>query len=136
MLEVQRTCPTHHTGADVGHFKSHPLFSRGGHSVTSCSLRQQPDLCTLPVSFPTGEGEEGVRGEGEGKGEGRGGEGNIYTLCPPKQPNFNPSLFLSHTYLPYQITNIINRHAASIQKRSDHDQFFMNTNAIMQLVQR
>ena len=48
--------PTHHTGADVGHFKSHPLFSGGGHTVISCSLRQQPDLCTLPVSFPAGEG--------------------------------------------------------------------------------
>ena len=35
-----------------------------------------------------------------------------------------------------QIINIINRHAASIKKRSDHDQFFMNTNAIMQLAQK
>ncbi len=35
-----------------------------------------------------------------------------------------------------QIQNIINRHAASIQKRSDHDQFFMNTNPVMQVVQR
>ena len=124
LLEVQSsTCPTHLTGADVGYFKSHPFFSGGRHTVVSRSLRQQPDLCTLPVSFPTGEGE---RGRCEGGGN----------ICPPKQPNFNPSLFLSHTYLPYQITNIINRHAASIQKRSDHDQFFMNTNAIMQLVQR
>ena len=29
------------------------------------------------------------------------------------------------------IMNIINRHAASIKERSDHDQFFMNTNPIM-----
>lgn len=35
-----------------------------------------------------------------------------------------------------QIINIINRHAASIQKRSDHDQFFMNTNPIMELAQK
>ena len=56
------------------------------------------------------------------------GEG-IYVLLS-NQTSILPS------YLPRQITNIINRHAASIQKRSDHDQFFMNTNAIMQLVQR
>lgn len=37
---------------------------------------------------------------------------------------------------PIQIQNIINRHAAAIQKRSEHDQFFMNTNPIMQVVQR
>ena len=35
-----------------------------------------------------------------------------------------------------QIVNIINRHAASIPKRSDHDQFFMNTSPIVQLVQK
>ena len=46
----------HLTGDDVCHFQSHPHFSGGGHTVVSCSLRQQPDLCTLPVSFPAGEG--------------------------------------------------------------------------------
>ena len=35
-----------------------------------------------------------------------------------------------------QIVNIINRHAASITKRTDHDQFFMNTSPIVQLVQK
>ena len=35
-----------------------------------------------------------------------------------------------------KIENIINRHAASLQRRADHDQFFMNTNPIMQLVQK
>ena len=30
---------THLIGADVGHFKSHPLFSGGSHTVISCSLR-------------------------------------------------------------------------------------------------
>ncbi len=34
------------------------------------------------------------------------------------------------------IINIINKHAASIQKRSDHDQFFMNTSPIIQLAQK
>lgn len=34
-----------------------------------------------------------------------------------------------------QISNIINRHAMSLQKQSEHDQFFMNTNPVMQLVQ-
>ncbi|XP_064397695.1 acetyl-CoA carboxylase-like isoform X2 [Halichondria panicea] len=35
-----------------------------------------------------------------------------------------------------KIENIINRHAATLQRRADHDQFFMNTNPIMQLVQK
>jgi squalene cyclase len=35
-----------------------------------------------------------------------------------------------------QIINIINRYAASIKKKSDHDQFFMNTNPIIQLAQK
>lgn len=35
-----------------------------------------------------------------------------------------------------QITNIINRYAASIKRKSDHDQFFMNTNPIIQLAQK
>ncbi len=35
-----------------------------------------------------------------------------------------------------KIENIINRHAASLQRRADHDQFFMSTNPIMQLVQK
>lgn len=34
------------------------------------------------------------------------------------------------------IMDVINRHAASIRKRSDHDQFFMSTNPIMQLAQK
>uniref|UniRef100_A0A1X7VP53 Uncharacterized protein n=1 Tax=Amphimedon queenslandica TaxID=400682 RepID=A0A1X7VP53_AMPQE len=35
-----------------------------------------------------------------------------------------------------QLNNIINRYAASIQRQSDQDQFFMNTNGIVQLLQR
>ncbi len=35
-----------------------------------------------------------------------------------------------------KIENIINRHAASLQRRADHDKFFMSTNPIMQLVQK
>ncbi|KAL5475565.1 hypothetical protein EMCRGX_G025395 [Ephydatia muelleri] len=35
-----------------------------------------------------------------------------------------------------QITNIINKHGASIQKRSENDQFFMNTSNIMELVRK
>ena len=35
-----------------------------------------------------------------------------------------------------QITNIINKHGASIQKRSENDQFFMNTSDIMELVRK
>ena len=42
----------------------------------------------------------------------------------------------SNSPLSLQISNIINRHAVSLQKRSEHDQFFMNTNPVMQLVQQ
>ena len=34
------------------------------------------------------------------------------------------------------IINLINKHSAMIQKRSDHDQFFMNTNPIIELAQK
>jgi biotin carboxylase/biotin carboxyl carrier protein len=35
-----------------------------------------------------------------------------------------------------QLANIINKHAASISRQADQDQFFMNTNGITQLLQR
>lgn len=35
-----------------------------------------------------------------------------------------------------QLTLIINRHAASIQRQADQDQFFMNTTAMMELLQK
>ena len=58
----------------------------------------------------------------------------------------SPEVPISHTAIhPYihapippfcsQISNIINRHAMSLQKQSEHDQFFMNTNPVMQLIQ-
>ena len=37
---------------------------------------------------------------------------------------------------PPQLANIINRHAASIRRQSDQDQFFMNTNGITQLLMK
>jgi biotin carboxylase len=59
---------------------------------------------------------------------------NEIQTCLGRYANNLTSVFCQ--FPSQQISNIINRHAVSLKKRSEHDQFFMNTNPVMQLVQK
>ena len=70
----------------------------------------------------------------------RTAERNDWKIRLVPTPDLNPGLLystlgelVSH---PFQIACILDSHAATLQKKADREVFFMNTQSIVQLVQR
>lgn len=55
-------------------------------------------------------------------------------LSSPSRGLF-PVLFFPRVF-PFQIANILDSHAATLNRKSEREVFFMNTQSIVQLVQR
>lgn len=61
--------------------------------------------------------------------------GSVCLCCLPSPSRAFPVLFLPCAF-PSQIANILDSHAATLNRKSEREVFFMNTQSIVQLVQR
>lgn len=61
--------------------------------------------------------------------------GSVCLCCLPSPSRAFPVLFLPRAF-PSQIANILDSHAATLNRKSEREVFFMNTQSIVQLVQR
>lgn len=98
-------------------FRPDPSSRREGHQERNGSICQQHHFCPLPVSQPAG------------------------AACGPLNSCLSEAikllpLFINVVKFSSQIANILDSHAATLNRKSEREVFFMNTQSIVQLVQK